>query len=179
MNKTVRLAFCSVITALSTAVMFMTGIIPLGTYALPALSGVVMLPVVAEFGAGWGMLVYAAVSMLSFFVAADKEAVLCFILFFGYYPALKAVLEKTGRRLVCFVLKFAVFNIMAIAGFFIAVNILVLPSDSFTVFGFYAPWAILVLGNFAFLLYDYALSLLVISYHRKLSGKLKKWIGMK
>lgn len=179
MNNTVRLAFCSVITALSTAVMFMTGLIPMGTYALPALSAVVMLPVVVEFGAGWGMLVYVAVSLLSFFVAADKEAVLCFILFFGYYPALKAIFEKTGRRLISFILKFAVFNITAVAEFFIAVNILGLPSDSLTFFGVYAPWAFLVFGNIVFLLYDYALSLLVISYYRKFSGKIRKMFKMK
>ena len=179
MNNTVRLAFCSVITALCTAVMFMTGIIPASTYALPALSGVMMIPVVVEFGAGWGMLVYAAVSLLSFFIAADKEAVLCFIIFFGYYPALKAVLEKTGRRVICFILKFVIFNITAIAEFFIAVKILGLPSDSLTVFGVYVPWAFLALGNLVFLLYDYALSLLVVSYYKKFSRSIRKWFKIK
>lgn len=179
MNNTVRLAFCSVVTALCAAVMFMTGIVPAGEYALPALSGVMMIPVVVEFGPGWGMLVYAAVSILSFFVAADKEAVLCFILFFGYYPALKAVLEKACSRVVCFILKFIIFNATMVAEFFIAVNILGLPGDSLTFFGVYVPWAFLVLGDIVFLLYDYALSLLVVSYYRKFSRKIKRWFKLK
>ncbi len=179
MNGTVRLAFCSVAAALCSAVMFMTGIIPIGTYALPALAGAVMIPVVVEFGAGWGMLVYTASSLLSFFLAADKEAVLCFILFFGYYPALKAAVEKKGRRAAGFAVKFCVFNVTAVIEFLIAVNLLGVPRDSFTVFGFYVPWALLALGDAVFLLYDYALSLLVITYCGRFSGKVKRWFNIK
>lgn len=179
LNHTVKLAFCSVITALCVAIMFLTGIIPIGTYALPALSGVLLIPVVVELGTGWAWSVYIAASLLSFFIAADKEAVLFFILFFGYYPILKAVLERINKKAVQFFLKFAVFNASAIIEFFIAANLLNVPQDSFFVHGVYLPWAFLIAGNVIFLIYDYALSLLIISYNKKVHRGLCRLFKMK
>lgn len=70
--------------------MFLTGLIPIGTYALPAIAGVLLIVAVIEIGAKWAWMIYAAVAVLSLLFAADKEAALLFVLFFGYYPVLKS-----------------------------------------------------------------------------------------
>ena len=40
-------------------------------------------------GENGAWMIYAAVAVLSLLFAADKEAALLFVLFFGYYPVLK------------------------------------------------------------------------------------------
>ena len=168
------------VTALGTAVLALTGLIPIGTYALPALAGVLLIPVVAEAGAGWAMSVYLAESLLAALIAADKEAVLFFVLFFGYYPVFKAVLEKRVRqRWLCLLLKLAVFNAAAVLEFLAAIRFLGVPAESYAVFGRQVPLLFLLMGNLVFLVYDYAVSLLVVSYFRRVHAVLKRWFHMK
>lgn len=154
--------------------MFLTGLIPIGTYALPAIAGVLLIVAVIEIGAKWAWMIYAAVAVLSLLFAADKEAALLFVLFFGYYPVLKSFLERISNKVLSWISKFAVFNVAVVACFFLAVNFLQLPEDSFTVFGIYLPWVFLILGNAVFLIYDIALSGLVATYVEKLHHRVTK-----
>ena len=101
------------------------------------------------------------------------EAVIYFIALFGYYPILKGAFEfKIKNRAVQYILKFAVFNVAAIGSFFVATWLLSIPTVEFTVFGFYVPWAFLIAGNIFFLLYDYAITVFVMQYVRRLRGKI-------
>lgn len=178
LNNTSRVALCGVLTALCTVLMFGTGLIPIATYALPALAGVLLMVIVMEVGKSWAWAVYGAVSLLSLLLAADKEAVLLFIAFFGYYPILKASLEQFKKKVWAYVLKFTVFNAAMVVSFFISIFVLAIPEDSFTIFGIYFPWVLLLMGNLVFLVYDYALSGLVLLYysrlHKMVSGLFKK-----
>ena len=164
MSKSGKIALGGLLTALGVVLMFLTGLIPIGTYALPAIAGVLLIVAVIEIGAKWAWMIYAAVAVLSLLFAADKEAALLFVLFFGYYPVLKSFLERISNKVLSWISKFAVFNVAVVACFFLAVNFLQLPEDSFTVFGFYLPWVFLILGNAVFLIYDIALSGLVATY---------------
>lgn len=178
LNKTSRVALCGVLTALCTVLMFATGLIPVATYALPALAGVLLMAIVIEVGKSWAWAVYGAVSLLSLLLAADKEAVLLFIAFFGYYPIMKASIEQLKKKTWAYVLKFAVFNMAMVVSFFLSVYLLAIPAESFTIFGIYLPWVFLVAGNLVFWVYDYALSGLVLLYytrlHKMVSGLFKK-----
>ena len=173
MSKSGKIALGGLLTALGVVLMFLTGLIPIGTYALPAIAGVLLIVAVIEIGAKWAWMIYAAVAVLSLLFAADKEAALLFVLFFGYYPVLKSFLERISNKVLSWISKFAVFNV-AVACFFLAVNFLQLPEDSFTVFGIYLPWVFLILGNAVFLIYDIALSGLVATYVEKLHHRVTK-----
>ena len=174
MSKSGKIALGGLLTALGVVLMFLTGLIPIGTYALPAIAGVLLIVAVIEIGAKWAWMVYAAVAVLSLLFAADKEAALLFVLFFGYYPVLKSFLERISNKVLSWISKFAVFNVAVVACFFLAVNFLQLPEDSFTVFGIYLPWVFLILGNAVFLIYDIALSGLVATYVEKLHHRVTK-----
>lgn len=137
MSKSGKIALGGLLTALGVVLMFLTGLIPIGTYALPAIAGVLLIVAVIEIGAKWAWMIYAAVAVLSLLFAADKEAALLFVLFFGYYPVLKSFLERISNKVLSWISKFAVFNVAVVACFFLAVNFLQLPEDSFTVFGIY------------------------------------------
>ena len=82
MSKSGKIALGGLLTALGVVLMFLTGLIPIGTYALPAIAGVLLIVAVIEIGAKWAWMIYAAVAVLSLLFAADKEAALLFVLFF-------------------------------------------------------------------------------------------------
>ncbi len=174
MSKSGKIALGGLLTALGVVLMFLTGLIPIGTYALPAIAGVLLIVAVIEIGAKWAWMIYAAVAVLSLLFAADKEAALLYVLFFGYYPVLKSFLERISNKIFAWISKFAVFNVAVVACFFLAVNFLQLPEESFTVFGIYLPWVFLILGNVVFLIYDIALSGLVATYVEKLHHRVTK-----
>ena len=80
-----RVAFCGILAALMTVIMLVGPLIPTMTYVAPAAAGVFLIPVVWEFGGKAVVLLYAAVALLAFFLAPDKEAALCFVLLFGWF----------------------------------------------------------------------------------------------
>lgn len=166
-------------TALSVVLVFLTGVIPIGEYVLPALAGLLLVAVVMELGPQWAWSVYLAVSLLSALLAPDKEAVLCYILLFGCYPILKSLIEKRAGRAASLVLKLCVFNAAAVLEFFLATALLHIPQDSFEIFGVNLPWLFLLMGNVVFLIYDYALSLLVTAYFKKFHFTVEKIFRMR
>ncbi len=174
-KSTFRIALCGIIAALSLALMMISALIPVGTYAIPCFSGIIIAAVVIEYGCKWAIGVFAVVSLLSAFFAGDKEAVLYFITLFGYYPILKGVIEsRLKSKLVQYILKFAVFNAAAIGSFFAATLLLAVPVEEFEICGVYLPWVFLIAGNVFFILYDYAVTVFVVQYVRRLRDKLFK-----
>ena len=163
-SKTFSLAFSSVIAALSLVFMFITTFIPVGTYALPCVAGALLAAVVLESGYLSASLVYIVVSVLSFFFVADKEAVLYYVAFLGFYPILKGLFERIKVGLLQYILKFAVFNICIVAAFCIGLFVLSIPKESFELFGMYLPWVFLMLGNIVFIVYDFCLTRLITTY---------------
>lgn len=164
MNKSFRVALGGVMAALSLAIMLLTGFIPIGTYACPALAGILLIVIVIELGAKWAWAVFAVIAVLSLFFAGDKEAALYFVLFFGFYPILKAKIETLQKRWPQRILKLVVFNISMIAAFFLALYVFAVPADEFVIFGIYVPWLFLIAGNVFFVVYDIAVTRLVVLY---------------
>lgn len=171
-KNTFKVAFCGVVSALAVVMMFCTGLIPVGTYAFPCFAGMLLCPVVIEFGLRWAYCAYAAISLLSLLIAGDKEAVLYFIVFFGFYPILKASIERIKSKLYQYIIKYAVFNICIIAAFLLAKFILMIPDDEFNLLGFYVPWIFLIIGNVFFLIYDRCVTVMVLQYIHRIRPKL-------
>ena len=163
-------AFCGMAVALETALMFLTGLMPTATYSLPALAGLVGIVIVVELGVKWAWPVYGAASILSALIAPDKEAAALYVLFFGCYPILKAIVERRWRRWTQWICKLLIFNAAAVLYYFIATRVLGVPEESFWTFGILLPAVLLVAGNLVFLLYDYVVSGLVRVYWQRLHG---------
>jgi hypothetical protein len=109
-RKSAQIALGGLCAALSVVLMLASGLLPFSTYALPALAGVVLLPLAVEFGPGTAALAYAAGALLSLFLVPDREASLMYAAFFGYYPILRFRLEKIRSRVWKTALKLLVFN---------------------------------------------------------------------
>lgn len=174
MKKSFRVAFCGLITALALALMICTSVIPVGTYAFPCLAGILLTAIVVEFGEKWALAAYVAVSILSLFLAGDKEAVVYFIAFLGFYPTVKSFIERLRSKAAQYVIKFSVFNVCIIAAFFVCKFVLAIPNEEFTVMGFYIPWVFLAVGEVVFFFYDKCVTILVFRYITSLRKKLFK-----
>ena len=170
MKTSVKVSLGGVIAALSLALMFMSALIPFGTFAFPTFAGMLLVVMVIEIGYPYALAVYVATAVLSFLLVPDKEAALVYASFFGFYPVVKSLPNK----IVQYIVKFLLFNACMIAYFFIGVKLLSIPEDSFSVFGLNIPLLFLLLGNLYFFIYDICVTRLVIIYLQKWRHKLNK-----
>ena len=168
MKNTLKIAFCGVIAALSVVIMFLTGVVPIATIAIPALAGCFIIPVVAECNVKWGAGVFCVVALLSFFLATDREAFLIYLLFFGYYPVLYAVLDKVKNKVLKYAIKLIIFNIAAVCEVLIVTFVFGIPFETISFLGPFTAVVLLIIANLTFILYDYALKGLIIMYFAKL-----------
>ena len=174
MKNTLKVTLGGVIAALSIALMFLTAVIPFGTYAFPTFAGILLCVIVIEFGYPWAFGVYFVVSSLSMLLLSDKEAALFYAAFLGYYPIIKSLLERIRSRVVQYIIKLLIFNAAMVAAFYIGILLLGIPKDSFVLFGVYLPWVFLLLGNAFFFVYDLSVTKLVTIYLVKYHDRVNK-----
>lgn len=105
-----KVAVGGVVSALCLTLMFLTGVFPLLSMAIPIYAGALMIVVAREVSTSWAFAAYCAVSLLSLFLTPDKEASTLFIMFFGYYPIILPWLDKIKFKLLRICCKLAVFN---------------------------------------------------------------------
>lgn len=174
MKQSSKIAFCGMMAALSVVVMFLTGVVPVASIALPAVAGCFLIPVVVEAGVSWGFGVYAVCALLSFLLAGDREALLFYLFFFGYYPVLYAPLGKIQKKWLRITVKLLVFNAAMAAQVLASVFILGIPLETAGVLGIYAPIILWVLLNVVFVVYDRALDGLILLYINRFHGMIRR-----
>lgn len=173
-RKTLSVTLCGIIAALSVVVLFFTGLIPVATLALPAVAGILLIPVVAELGIPWGFGVYAVAAVLAFFLTPDREAALFYVMFFGYYPVLFGVLAKIRSTPVRVAAKLGIFNAAVVGETLLSVYVLGIPWESISVLGAWTAPVLLLAANGVFLLYDKALGGLIVLYFQRFHGQVSR-----
>lgn len=165
-NKSGAVAIGGVASALCLLFMFLTGVLPFATFALPAIAGMVLVAVVVENGYKVALCVYVSVSILSLFMVPDREAAMMFIGFFGYYAIIKGNLDKIKSRLLRISAKLAIFNTAVICSYAVIVFIFGLTEiiEADPVFGKYAFLILLIPANFVFAVYDIAVKRVAVAY---------------
>lgn len=169
-----KVTLCGVITSLCVTLMFITNLIPSMTFAIPSIAGLLMICVVIEINKKSAFAVFFCTSIVSLFTVVDKEAVLVFIIFFGYYPIVKSIIESIKIISLQILIKFLLFNVIVITEFFISANILLIPLESFYFFGFDFKIVMPILANLTFILYDFLISLLVYKYIKTIHPRVSK-----
>ncbi len=174
MKTTHKTALCGVFGALSIVIMLMGSIIPMATYMCPAIAAFLILPVVAEYGEKTGFTLYAAVSLLSMIMIAEKEFVLMYICVFGLYSVFKFRADKIKPKFLQYTLK-ALYAFIATAATY-ALLLLVFPNPALT--GEFGDMslalviAFFVLFVITFMLYDLAAKIMFILYRQRLRPKI-------
>ena len=174
-SSSYKVAFGGIACALSLLCMFLSGVFPMAEYTTPALAGIILVVLVIDFGKPAAWIAYGAVSLLSLFITPNKEAVILFIAFLGYYPILKSNLEQIKSRVLEWVLKMLVFNAACISAYFVIINLfgmteLITEMSMGLEYGIYL---FLALANAVFVLYDIALSQVITFYFNVIRPKLR------
>lgn len=175
-NESRRIALAGVFGALSLTFLLAGGVLPLATFAAPAIAGILIMPVAIEFGRKTGWLLYAAIGLLSLLLVSDREMSLIFLFFFGFYPLLKTNLERLHTRAARVLAKFAVFNLCVIIMYALILLVFPIPAVAaeFAGMGPGLAAALLVPGNLTFAVYDAAVARLVALYCSRLRPRLMK-----
>lgn len=173
LKQSAKVALGGILCALSLVCMLLT-FFPVSEIGLPALAGAVLIPIVLEIGVKWGWMAYACVGLLSLLICPNMESKLLFIAFFGYYPVLKAIVERLRKVWLEWLIKLVLFNATMVASYWLLLTFFGLPADSFEIFGVHLPLVILGLGNVTFVLYDIALTAVITTYMRSLHAKLMR-----
>lgn len=168
--QTGRLALAGVFTALAVVCLLLTAS-PMATIGLAALAGVCGIPIVVEWGRKAGLIHFAAVALLAWFLVPTIEGKGMYIAFFGWYTVFKAWVEsKTLLRLAEWAIKCGVF-----AGAMVAYGTVCV----FLLDMFLPPWtwavpliAVALCG--VFFLYDWGLTRLISVYCTKISPKIRQ-----
>lgn len=173
MSPASKAAMCGMCTALSVLLLFLGGVLMIFAYICPMITGIIMIALVSTFGYSSAWITYFATSVLSFFLVPDKECMLMYVLFFGYYTIIRLFIEKIRLSAVKWIIKLVIFNAALVA-----VNLLL-----FYVFG--VPFqtaedgkALIIIFwivmNILFLLYEKLLSLLTVLYKKKIEKRIRK-----
>lgn len=107
-NAAYVIALCALLAALGTAVMLASGLIPVLTYCSPIAAGLLLIPVLCEFGRKQAWMTWAVTAALSLLICADKEAAF-FYLFLGFYPILRLSMDRIPGKALRFICKLAFF----------------------------------------------------------------------
>lgn len=159
-----KIAFGGILTAICVILNYMAAAMPSGKLGLYALSSVAIAAAVVELDIKWGVLVYAASTVLIFMLTGNINALLLFTSFFGCYPLLKFYIEKQRTPAIEMLLKFLSFNLLGVLGYFIYSAIFGVSPINLTLFSQWMLVGLAVAAQVVFLLYDYVLSRLIDYY---------------
>ncbi len=165
-KKTKITAVCGVISALEIALLYIGSITDIMDLTFGAVASLITAVIVIEAGGAAPYFVYGVTSVISLLMLPNKFIGVVYLLFFGFYPMIKAVFERIHYALG-WILKLSVFNtvlliiIVLSEKFFMAEDI----SLTFEV-------ATILLANAAFVLYDICFTKLITLYLVKIRARL-------
>ena len=175
MRESSKAALGGIIAALSVSIMLLTYISPILVYTAPVFAGMFLLIVVEEIGYYWGVGTYAAVSLLSVFMIADKEAAVFYTVLFGYYPILREfICGRIKNRLLLFLIKLWVFNAALFAAISVCNYVFHIDYSEFSQGGKIMVAVYIAMMNAVLFLYDLLIAKFTLLYKNRLQKKIRK-----
>lgn len=175
MRESSKAALGGIIAALSVVIMLTTYLSPFLVYTAPQFAGILLIVILEELDRKWAFGTYVAISLLSLFMIADKEAAVFFTFFFGYYPVLREFLStKIKKNQVLLLLGWIVFNAASAAAILLCAFVLRIDYGEFYNDGKILIILSVFLMNVVFFVYDFLLVRVHTYYRIKIKAKIKK-----
>lgn len=153
--------------------LFLGGITMVLAYAAPMFLGLMMIMLKRTFSAKSAWITYIATSLLSFILVTDKECMMMYVIFFGYYPIVREYFNKIKAKPLRIILKFIFFNIMMLLCQIILIKVFGIP---FLEDG-QGKWFIGVFAlmmNILFFVYEILIDKITVLYIYKIEKRIKK-----
>ncbi|MEX1307385.1 MAG: hypothetical protein AB1Z19_02565 [Eubacteriales bacterium] len=165
------LSLTSMMAAFALLFIYLAGILPTARMGMYAIASLFSIALCMEQRTAYAIILYFAVSALSFLILPNTLMVVPYILFFGYYGIAKYHIESIKDKLLAFALKLMVFNIGLILNYFLAKNMFLVNVPDAIKNSF---WLFLGLAQLAFLAYDYIFSKMAELYDNRIRKFLMK-----
>ena len=157
--------------ALSVIVLGLGAVIEVLDISVAVIASLFVVYAIIEIGGAYPWLIWIVTSIIALLLLPLKTPVLFYALLTGYYPILKQKIERRMARIPAWIAKMGVF-VLSLA-VIVAVAWLFAPALLETTGGWIMVVATLVLGVFAFVLYDFCLTRLITLYFAKLQKRFR------
>lgn len=166
MKLSKKMSLSAILVAISVVIMLLGSFLETVTLSSAAIASICVMVAVVELGYKYAAMVYVAASFLSFILLPVKDPAIFFAASFGFYPIVKALLEKI-RSKISYLYKGLVFTAAFAFLYFVAIKFLAPQVDLMKYLFIIYPVALIV-----FFIFDYAFSKLTHSYCNYLRKRL-------
>lgn len=153
--KASNIAQSGILVALTLAILYSASLLPISTLSILTIASCLIPVSIIRTSIKNTILVYLSCSILSFFFVPINIALL-YTSFFGIYGIIKYFIEKLNNLIYEIIIKLIIFNILLFLIYYF-----------FSAFIGFNPqialWLLLIIAQAVFLIYDYALTI-IISY---------------
>ncbi len=167
MKDTKKVALSGVFTALCFVFLYAGSIFQTLDLSAAAIGSIIILVAMIELGTKWALGIYVSAAILSVLLLPYKSPAAVFALFAGYYPILKAPLNRIKPIVFSYLARIFCFNIAFFALFFVFTKLLNIQEDYLNL-----EIVIFALGNVTFLVYDFALERIAATYFTRLKPRI-------
>lgn len=162
--KSKYIAESGIITALIVIILYMASILPISTLSILTAASCLIPISLIRTNIKYSIAIYLCSSILSFFMLPLKISI-SYAVFFGLYGILKSYIERLHKMPIEILLKLISFNILLFIAYFLCNNIIELSTIHSSLL------VILASAQIIFLIYDYALTLLISIYISKIHNR--------
>ena len=174
MKNSKIIAYSGVATALSVVMLFLGSLIWVLAYIMPLIASLIMIILLDSISRKSAILTFISTSVISFILLSDKECLLLYVLFFGYYPLIRDKINDIKPKFFSVLLKYLTFNASMIITQILCVYVFEIPFDDML-----GKWGIIIFIvclNLVFAVYDKLYDLLLKLYRIKVKKKVEKYI---
>ena len=158
MKKSKKIALCAILSAFSVLMLFVGAVFDVLSMTMVAIASMFVVVVMIEVGDLYPFLTWGVTSALSMILLPNKLPAILYLLFGGLYPIAKERFERL-HYVIAWILKLSYIN-TALIFVVIATRYIFYLNDSSV--DFTVPF--ILLGNLALILYDIALSKIILLY---------------
>lgn len=162
-------ALAGMLSALAVVFLLLGAMVELLDLSAAAIAALVVMVALIELGKSWAFGVYAVSALLSLLLF-PQTATVTFAMFLGYYPVLKVFLDRIKPKPLQYAAKLLCFNAFLLLAFWLIK--LVLGAENEWLNG--SLWALFLLGNATFAVFDFALAKLAVFYIVKIKNRMRK-----
>ncbi|MBS5936740.1 hypothetical protein [Clostridium sp.] len=155
--KAKELTVSAALTALTIVILYLNLLLPISTISILTLASALIPVALIRGSIKSSILVYISSSIIGFFIL-PLNIILLYILFFGVYGIIKYFIEKINKLPIEIILKIIFFNIILVLSIFVFNSFVAIEITKLPIY------LLFIVAQPVFLIYDYALSLLISFY---------------
>lgn len=154
--------------ALAVVILYISALLPSGQLAGVCVASVCVAFAGMRCGWLWGGGCFAASAVLALLLVPQKGMAILYAVFLGFYPLIKLATERLPAAAIRWAVRLVIFNLML---FLVCVTPLWKLVPVVSVFP-YDRLLLFAVANIGFVIYDYALTQVILLYLRKIDGRM-------